>query len=88
MTRQEVHMLVAQYIIAIGVKGEPSSHVWLAIDKNMSNLFRHQETVAVLIEAGLVKEQFHFLTLTQKGMEMHNRLVALYAPSIEKPVTT
>jgi hypothetical protein len=82
MTKNELNKLIATYIVAIGPSGRPNSYVWMEVDKNMENLDRHQAILGALISADLVKEQFHFLTLTDKGKEMYNKLVELYLPKI------
>lgn len=85
MDKHELNKLIAAYIVTIGLEGMPSSHVWMAVDKNMENLDRHQAILGALIGAGLLKEQFHFLTLTEKGKEMYRKLAELYKMT---PVTT
>lgn len=87
MDKNELNKLIASYIVAIGPSGQPNSHVWMTVDPQMSNLDRHQAILGALISAGLVKEQFHFCTLTEKGMEMFKKIAVLYGFS-PAPVTT
>lgn len=86
MDKHELNKLVATYIVAIGPKGSPNSYVWMAVDPQMGNLDRHQTILGALIETELVKEQFHFLTLTEKGLALHKKLEELYP--VQAPVTT
>lgn len=67
MTQDDVNKLVAMYLIAIGRTGAPNSHVWMAIDQNMSDLNRHQVTLGQLKQVGLVTEKFNYLRLTPAG---------------------
>lgn len=85
MTKQELTKLVATYIVGIGPEGVPSSHLWLAIDKQMSDVNQHNMLLGALVDSGLVKQANHFLTLTEKGLAMHGKIEALYAP--KPPVT-
>ena len=78
MTREDVNKLVAMYIVAIGEKGIPNSHLWMAIDKQMSDLDLHQRVLSVLKQAGLVSESNYFCTLTVKGKEMLAKIEAIY----------
>jgi hypothetical protein len=88
MTKDDLNKLIATYIVAIGPAGAPNSHVWMAVDQNMDDLDKHNKVLGWLIESDLAKNQFHFLTLTRKGMELHNKLVAIYAPELAKPPVT
>lgn len=38
----------------------------------------------MLKSADIVQEQFHYLTLRPKGLEMHEKLVELYLPKVAK----
>lgn len=85
MTKQELNKLVAMYIVGIGTNGIPNSHLWMAIDKQMADLDRHTRLLGALIDGGLVKESNHFLTLTEKGLEMNKKLEELYMPKVVEP---
>lgn len=85
MTRHELNKLVACYIIAVGPSGSPSSHVWMAVDPNMDDIYKHQTLVGALVSADLINMSNHFITLTPKGLSMHEKLVQMTLPDIAKP---
>ena len=74
MTRDEGGKLVAMYIVAIGIRGLPNSHLWLAIDPTMQDLDAHLLCISVLKDAGIVDEKFNFISLTPKGLEMLTKI--------------
>jgi predicted methyltransferase len=88
MTKDDLNKLIATYIVAIGPAGAPNSHVWMAIDSQMSDLDRHQAILGSLKQVGLVKESSYFLTLTEKGLAMFRKLAELYKMTPEKPPVT
>lgn len=81
-TKHDVNKLVAMYIIAIGTSGRPNSHVWMQVDKEMSNLDLHQNLVDALIASKVIKQSNWFLSLTEKGLELHKKLVEIYLPNV------
>lgn len=74
MTKDQLNKLVASYIIAIGTTGAPNSHVWMAIDPSMSDLDSHQTMLMALTRADLIKETGYYLSLTEKGEQLHERI--------------
>jgi len=74
MEAKSVTEIIAIYIVAIGPNGAPNSHVWLAVDPKMEDLDRHQVVLSYLKENGIVHESGHFLTLTEKGRILHDRI--------------
>lgn len=78
MTNHEVNKLVAKYIVGIGREGVPNSHLWLAIDTQMSDLDLHQKVLSFLKSGGVVKESGFFLTLTDKGLAVLKQIEDLY----------
>lgn len=82
MTKQDVVKLVAMYIVAIGPKGCPNSHVWMAVDPQMSDIDRHMRVLGFLKEADLCRESGYFVTLTDKGQRMLKQIVATMAPKL------
>lgn len=75
MTKEEVIKLVAMYLVAIGPSGSPSSYVWMAIDKNMEDVYRHNLIIGNLERQGILTNKNHFLKLTEKGLAMLTRLL-------------
>jgi len=74
MTKSEMYQLVCEYIIAIGIEGSPSSHVWLMVDPSMSDVYKHNRLVAFLEESEVLTNVGHFLQLTNKGLRMYNEI--------------
>ena len=82
MTKQEVQKLVAMYLIAVGHSGSPSSHVWMAVDKNMEDVYQHEAIVAGLVQLGVFNMSNHFITLTPKGQAMHDKVAAILVSDV------
>lgn len=81
MEKHELNKLVATYIVGVGTEGVPNSYLWMQVDPNMGDLDRHLTILGTLKSAGLVRESNSFLTLTEKGLEMHKRLEEIYPPA-------
>ena len=79
MKTEDIAKHVAIYLIAIGPNGMPSSYVWMAVDPQMADVNLHQRTISVLQDAGIVKMSNHFITLTEKGLAMHEKFVEVLA---------
>lgn len=80
MDKNTLNKLVAMYLIAIGNEGAPNSHVWMALDPQMADLATHQTILGALKAQDIVKESGYFLTLTEKGKALHQKIVELYQP--------
>lgn len=85
MTKEQINKLVAMYLVAIG-EGIPSSHLWLAVDPQMSDVDLHQKLLAVLSDNQIIKVSNHFVTLLPKGKEMVRKIKEIYeAPAAQQP---
>lgn len=78
MTKDDLNKLVAMYIIAIGPNGLPSTHLWLAVDPNMSSVETHQIILGALQRSELVTVKNHFVELTSKGSTLFEKINAIY----------
>lgn len=77
MKPQEVTKYLATMIVAIGPGGSPSSYVWMDVDPQMSDIDTYQLVLGFMVKSELVKVSNHYITLTQRGAEMYNKLTAL-----------
>lgn len=63
--------IIVEYLIRIGLDGQPNSHVWMEVDPQMVDLDRHNMVVGALVQHGIATNMNHFLQLTPKGVEMY-----------------
>ena len=63
--------LVVLYLVAIGVNGIPSGHLYAKTMADGVDLDKHTKLVGVLKHVGWVEERAFFLTLTEKGLAKH-----------------
>lgn len=78
MDRQELNELIAMYIVAVGEHGCPNSHVWTAVDPQMTSCDQHMLIVGALKGSGTLRESNDFLTLTAKGLEKLAKLEQVF----------
>lgn len=84
MTKDELNKILATYIVAIGPDKVPNTHVWLAVDPQMSDLDKHMIFLGALKKAGLVIEKFNCLELTSDGLVMYAKIRGLMKPKTDK----
>jgi hypothetical protein len=84
VTNAELNQQLAIYLIAIGEKGIPNSHLWLAVDSQMRDLTEHQLILGYLKKAGFAEERNYFVTLTEGGKETLRKVEAIYADALAK----
>ena len=74
---EDVSKNIAMLVVAVGPSGSPSSHEWMAIDPQMADVNHYQCVLSFMQKSDLVKVSNHFVTLTRKGLEMHNKIVEI-----------
>lgn len=74
---KDVSKYIAMLLVAVGPSGSPSSHVWMAVDPQMADVYQYQTVLLFMQKSGVVEVSNHFVTLTRKGMEMHNKIVEI-----------
>ncbi len=68
------NQIIALYVAAVGEKGAPSGEVYARMMADGISFETHQLVVCEFIRQDLMQEQFHYLTLTRKGLRILSRI--------------
>jgi hypothetical protein len=79
MTNDEITLLLATYIVAIGPNGTPSSEVYIRALEMMPSMSLETHTLIVdhLISQKVCAMSMHYLTLLPRGHAKYHQIAAI-----------
>lgn len=83
-TEEKMTKLIAIYLLAIGRNGKPNGHVYSELMADCQALVIHNAIIETLINNGLASQSNYFVTLTAKGLALHDKVESIALGIIAK----